>query len=284
MASVSLSQVFESSKDYQNLIQAFGDINFDQYVKLKTRKEIEYIPSFIAGSSNSFTITNVSKNKYEKIKKILSFYTDYEFELKEEDDDLIITKQEKKIKQTYPICRVTIPHFLEPFETKKIFDPIVIDTENKTCLGYNFEILIKSFISDPNIFFEDDMDFRTLKSIFDLKGDDNYVMKKTDIQKLQTYCQSFNIFDYVDSERLRVGVLSGITDFRIGNTLYDVRNRSTITSRDFVQLYIYAFMLHEILDIKIDKLVVISPILGEEHIMKFEIKPEYATFIKNYSF
>ncbi|QKE44613.1 hypothetical protein Yalta_166 [Yalta virus] len=284
MASVNLSKVFESSKDYKDLIQAFGDINFDQYVKLKTKKEIEYIPSFMASSANTLTITNVSKNKYEKIKNILSFYTDHDFEIKEDDDDLIITKQEKKIKQTYPISKVTIPDFNETFESKKIFDPIVIDTDNKTCLGSNFEILIKSFISDPNIFFEEDIDFPTLKNIFNLRGEDDYVMKKKDIQKLQTYCQTFNIFDYVDSERLRVGVLSGITDFRIGNTLYDVRNRSSITTKDFIQLYIYAFMLHEIMDIKINTLVIISPILGEEYIMKFEIKPEYTTFIKNYKF
>lgn len=280
------NHLHDSIEDFKELINSFGKTSIvndsSKYVKLRTKKEIEQIPSFIASSNQTHIITNVSKNKYDQIQKILSFYDDQLFKIQEDDDDVIITKQEKKSSSCFPVSKLTIPNFNEIFETKKIFDPIIIETEKKNCLGENLEILIKALISKHKIIFEEDLDFKTLKDLFGLKGEDKYIIKKNDIQKLQKYCNNFDIFEYVDSEKLRLGVLNGITDFRIGNTLYDVRNRSTITKRDFFQLYTYAVMLGEILNIVIDKLIIISPIMGEEYIMKYAPNEDYINFIKNY--
>lgn len=286
MSQIIKNHLHDSVEDFKELINSFGKTSIvndsSKYVKLRTKKEIEQIPSFIASSNQTHIITNVSKNKYDQIQKILSFYNDQLFEIKEDDDDVIITKQEKKSSSCFPVSKLTIPNFNEIFETKKIFDPIIIETEKKNCLGENLEILIKALISKHKIIFEEDLDFKTLKDLFGLKGEDKYIIKKNDIQKLQKYCNNFDIFEYVDSEKLRLGVLNGITDFRIGNTLYDVRNRSTITKRDFFQLYTYAVMLGEILNIVIDKLIIISPIMGEEYIMKYTSNKDYINFIKNY--
>lgn len=286
MSQIIKNHLHDSVEDFKELINSFGKTSIvndsSKYVKLRTKKEIEQIPSFIASSNQTHIITNVSKNKYDQIQKILSFYNDQLFEIKEDDDDVIITKQEKKSSSCFPVSKLTIPNFNEIFETKKIFDPIIIETEKKNCLGENLEILIKALISKHKIIFEEDLDFKTLKDLFGLKGEDKYIIKKNDIQKLQKYCNNFDIFEYVDSEKLRLGVLNGITDFRIGNTLYDVRNRSTITKRDFFQLYTYAVMLGEILNIVIDKLIIISPIMGEEYIMKYAPNEDYINFIKNY--
>lgn len=280
------NHLHDSVEDFKELINFFGKTSFfnysSKYAKLITKKEIEQIPSFIASSNQTHIITNVSKNKYKQIQKILSFYDDQLFEIQEDDDDVIITKQEKKSSSCFPVSKLTIPNFNEIFETKKIFDPVIIETEKKNCLGENLEILIKALISKHKIIFEEDLDFKTLKDLFGLKGEDKYIIKKNDIQKLQKYCNNFDIFEYVDSEKLRLGVLNGITDFRIGNTLYDVRNRSTISKRDFFQLYTYAIMLGEILNIVIDKLIIISPIMGEEYIMKYTPNEDYINFIKNY--
>lgn len=280
------NHLHDSVEDFKELINSFGKTSIvndsSKYVKLRTKKEIEQIPSFIASSNQTHIITNVSKNKYDQIQKILSFYDDQLFKIQEDEDDVIITKQEKKSSSCFPVSKLTIPNFNEIFETKKIFDPIIIETEKKNCLGENLEILIKALISKHKIIFEEDLDFKTLKDLFGLKGEDKYIIKKNDIQKLQKYCNNFDIFEYVDSEKLRLGVLNGITDFRIGNTLYDVRNRSTITKRDFFQLYTYAVMLGEILNIVIDKLIIISPIMGEEYIMKYAPNEDYINFIKNY--
>lgn len=251
-------------------------------IKLRTKKEIEQIPSFIASSKLTHLVSNVSKNKYEQIEKILSFYNDQSFEIKDEDDDVVLTKKEKKSSSSFPVSKLTIPNFDESFEIKKVFEPIVIETEKKNCLGENLEILIKALISKHKILFEEDLDFKTLKDLFGLKGEDNYVLKKESLKELQKYCKTFDSLIYFDSEKLRLGVLSGITDFRIGNILYDVRNKTTITKRDFFQLYTYAVMLGEILNTEIKKLIIISPVTGEEYIMDFVPKETHLNFIKNF--
>lgn len=260
--------------------EAIIHINPSELVKQKTKNEINYIPSFMASSKSSHIITNVSNNNYKKINKIISFYRNQIFSF-DDDDDIILLKQNKGHSKFIDATTVSIPGFNEVFETLYIFEPIMIETVNRSLLCTNLELLIKKFITSQNIVFERDVEFSELKKIYKLKIEDVYTITKKDIKKLQNYCASFDKFNYFGTEKFYLGDIVGTTSFRVNNILYEVINKNSITSKDFQPIYIYALMIKEILNIKIKKLILISPLTGEEHVMNFEVVQEYLTFVKN---
>lgn len=229
---------------------------------------MELIPSFLATNSKSFVIKLNDRNEIDAVKKILSFYDDHVFDLENTDLEVKVTRKKLKLDVTYSVSKVCVPGFNEEFKTKKVFDPIIIETTKKTSLGENLEILIKSLITNPNHVFDKDLDFKTLKEIFSLQGDDDFIIKKEDLISLLNYTHKLDATKFVSSERLKYGSLVGITDFRIGNKLYDIRNKTNINKHDFYQLYIYSLMLKKILGLEIKKLIILSPVNGEEYIMK----------------
>lgn len=228
---------------------------------------MELIPSFLASNAKSLIIKNKDK-EMEKIKKVLDFYNDHTFILEENEDEIKIIKERHRLGGVLSASKICVPGFNEDFKVKKVFEPIDIDTDKKKILGENLEIMIKTMISNPLHTFEKDLHFNKLKEIFSLQGEDNFIMKKEQLMSLVNYTNTFDPSKFVPSERLKCGSLVGITDFRVGDKLYDVRNKKNINKRDFYQLHIYSLMLKEILGIEIKKLIILSPINGEEYIMK----------------
>jgi hypothetical protein len=229
---------------------------------------METIPIFLASNSKTLIIKHVGNEDIQNIKKVLEFYNDHEFEIEESKNEISITKEKRRIEGLRSVSKICVPGFNEDFKVKKVFNPIIIETDKKTNLGENLEILIKSLIINPIQKFENDVDFKTLKHIFSLQGDDNFIMKKEYLESLMEYASQFDAAKYVPSERLKYGPLVGITDFRIGDKLYDIRNKINITKRDFHQLHIYSLMLKKIIGVEIKKLIILSPVNGEEYIMK----------------
>lgn len=229
---------------------------------------METIPAFLATNLKTLVIKHSGNINIEKINQVLEFYNDHEFKIEEKPNELVITKERHRAKGLCPVSKICVPGFNADFKIKKVFDPIIIQTEKKTMLGENLEILIKSLIVSPIQEFETDVDFKTLKHIFSLQGEDDFIMKSKDLTSLIRYAREFDSTKFVPSERLKFGSIIGVTDFRIGDKLYDIRNKTNIQTRDFYQLYIYSLMLKKIIDVDIKKLIILSPITGEEYIMK----------------
>lgn len=230
--------------------------------------DLDKIPSFITSSNYSILINFTNDNELINIKNILKkYYDDYIFDFKSTQNTVEITKKGKYLRSNKYISRLSSIGFQHDFVKTKVFEPIIVNAPNKIILSINFGILIKSMINNLNIEFDNDMSFSSLKKIFPLlRGRDEYIIKKKDLEALLLYSKKLDTDKFIPSERIRCGTLVGITNFRIGDCLYDIKYKNKVTSKEFFKSYIYATILNE-MGIKINKIIILSTRLGIEYTM-----------------
>jgi hypothetical protein len=232
---------------------------------------LDKIPSFITSPSVAILINYVNENEIINIKNVLrTYYDDYVFDFKQTETSLEIIKRGRYLRNNKYISRLPAIGFKQNFLKTKVFDPIIINTPNKVLLSINLGILIRNLIKNQSITFDNDMDFTSLKRLFPLlKGREEYQLKKKDLDSLLFYAKKLDASKFIASERIRCGTLSGITNFRIDDCLYDIKYKNKITSKEFFKLYIYATIFND-MGIKINKVIILSARQGFEYIMTVE--------------
>lgn len=232
---------------------------------------LDKIPSFINSSNSAISLNDINKNEIDSIKNVLAnYYNDYMFEFKETENSLEVIKKGKYLRHNKYISRLPATGFKQKFVKEKVFDPIIINTPNKVILSINLSTLIKGLISNPAIHFTTDLEFSTLKRLFpSLKGREEYLITRKDLESLLFYSKKLDTSKYVPAERLRCGNLVGVTNFRIGDCLYDIKYKTRVIDKDFFKPYIYAMIFNE-MGIKINKIKILSAKQGFEYTVPVE--------------
>lgn len=233
--------------------------------------ELDKIPSFITSSNCSFLLKTPNEIEINNIKRVLQdYYNDYLFDFKPRRNGLEIIKKGRYLRNNKYISRLSTIGFQQNFTRIKAFEPIVIESPNKILLSINFGILVKSLINSQTLNFNYDMNFNALKRLFPLlRGREEYMFKKEDLRSLLFYAKKLDASKFISSERIRCGSLVGVTNFRIGDCLYDIKYKNRITSKEFFKPCVYATILNE-MGIKINKIIILSTKEGYEYIMPME--------------
>lgn len=261
-------------------LEKYENILIDNFIDFTKEKNTDY--KFLSIKKKSFCI-KIKTDKYER--SIQGNTITYS---KAVNDELKIVFQ-KYVKKT-------IRDKIFPSEYSY---PETIE-KNNTFSGYgNFiEYVIKSFLNlicngvKINCFSEDLTRNDLISWIYEMHNKNeleindedkkledelkNYTLNINNLNDIIIYLRKFKNKKFFGSERLRFGELTGETDFRLGETIFDVKNCvKGIKTEHYYQIFIYAFLIYKTKGIKCNKLILFNPLKGEEHVL---------TFLKDFDF
>lgn len=246
---------------------------------------MESLPSFFASDLDCLYLQLNSFKDVKEIKSILlKYYYDFELQIditkQRKGFDIYINKISKLVLENSYISNMQNTEFNINFVRIRRFAPIHIPTINNPYNEYNIKSILKYFILNPQEEFTKDMYFSELKFL-NLKYIKDLKINKEELNKILTYARCLDRSKYVGPERLRYGKLLGITDFRIGKTLYSVKYKYTFAKQHFYQMYIYSYILKKF-KIDINQIIIITLLSGFEYVMKIGSYEMIKTDIEKY--